>query len=375
MQANSRRRRMHPLARLILGASIGSACCLVAGAAPAWAQNSDPGTACIQMLKGAGPVEYAPSSAGIQLRLFKGTERIDYVLRPRIAAPKPPPSPILRASARLPSESVGVKPPPRSESVALPPIQETYQAPSHAPAPLSEVKESRFANVPGERGCVSAPREPSLGALTQPRSPGKSLGALTQPRSTAGSAITSRSDPSIAKRPEPIASAKSLRSSKEKEAVEAAASALPKAPSAAPQSAVPVSEGQDWPDRKALYNIVVLQVVGTISASLMVSLAIVISVFVLLRRLRDQLPILVERAATVTAVAQTPLVQDETPAMPDFFVEETTAQPFDLGPTFEEERLLKEEAERQKEQAVLRSVFEDNLKLRQQLIEMETAGV
>jgi hypothetical protein len=107
----------------------------------------------------------------------------------------------------------------------------------------------------------------------------------------------------------------------------------------------------------------------------MVSLAIVVSVFVLLRRLREQLPALVERAAMVTAVAQPPLVQAETPAVPDFFVEETTAQPFDLGPTYEEERLLKEEAERQQEQAVLRSVFEDNLKLRQQLIELETAAV
>jgi hypothetical protein len=103
----------------------------------------------------------------------------------------------------------------------------------------------------------------------------------------------------------------------------------------------------------------------------MVSLAIVISVFVLLRRLREQLPALV-RLDVPSPMPQP--VQAGTPAVPDFFVEETTAQPFDLGPTFEEERLLKEEAERQQEQAVLRSVFEDNLKLQQQLIELEMAA-
>jgi hypothetical protein len=114
----------------------------------------------------------------------------------------------------------------------------------------------------------------------------------------------------------------------------------------------------------------VLQLIGTVSASLMVSLAIVISVLVLLRRLREQLPALV-RVDAPPPMSQP--VQSGPPAVPDFFVEETTAQPFDLGPTYEEERLLKEEAERQQEQAVLRSVFEDNLKLHQQLIELETA--
>jgi hypothetical protein len=116
----------------------------------------------------------------------------------------------------------------------------------------------------------------------------------------------------------------------------------------------------------------VLQVIGTVTASLMVSLAIVISVFVLLRRLRDQLPALVR----VDSLSPPPPVEQAAmPVAPEVIIEETTAQPFDLGPTYEEERLLKEEAERQQEQAVLRSVFEENLKLRQELIELETAAV
>ena len=48
---------------------------------------------------------------------------------------------------------------------------------------------------------------------------------------------------------------------------------------------------------------------------------------------------------------------------------ETTAQPFDLGPTYAEERLQREEAERQREKAVLQRVYEDNVRLREQLEE------
>jgi hypothetical protein len=141
--------------------------------------------------------------------------------------------------------------------------------------------------------------------------------------------------------------------------------------SAAPPHAAQGGEGQDWPDRKALYDIAVLQVIGTVSTSLMVCLATVVSVFVLLRRLREQLPALVRVEAPRPIP---PLVQPETPPAPEFFIEEMTAQPFDLGLTYEEESRLKDEAERQQEQAVLRTVLEDNLRLRQQLIELEAAA-
>ena len=52
---------------------------------------------------------------------------------------------------------------------------------------------------------------------------------------------------------------------------------------------------------------------------------------------------------------------------------ETTAQPFDLGPTYAEERLQREEAERQREKAVLQRVYEDNVRLREQLGQTEGA--
>lgn len=51
--------------------------------------------------------------------------------------------------------------------------------------------------------------------------------------------------------------------------------------------------------------------------------------------------------------------------------EETTAQAFDLGPTFEEERQQRLLAEQQKEEAVMRQVFQQNLQLRDAI---EAAG-
>jgi hypothetical protein len=49
----------------------------------------------------------------------------------------------------------------------------------------------------------------------------------------------------------------------------------------------------------------------------------------------------------------------------------STAQEFDLGPTYEEERLAKEESLRQQELALLQQVFEDNCRLFEQLGALE----
>jgi hypothetical protein len=51
-----------------------------------------------------------------------------------------------------------------------------------------------------------------------------------------------------------------------------------------------------------------------------------------------------------------------------------TAEPFDLGPTYEEERRAREEAERLKEEALLRRLYEDNLRLRDELEQAEDGG-
>lgn len=364
MQALSRWRRIHPLAMLFLGAV--SACWLLRAAPPSWAQNAAVSTGTIRMLKGSGPIKYAPSSAGIHLRLLKGTQRADYVLRPRIArqnltSPKlrhgrVSTAPALRACERrtvfratshLSSGRATANKGYPSGSVLLPPIQETHQAPTS----------------PGRR--------PKAGNTGKNKS---SDSAFRIPHSASKTPSAPHCKPSGANRTEPAAAATSLHSTTETETASSPA-AHPAPPRAAPLPAPQRQRGQDWPDRKALYDIALLQVIGTMSASLMVSLAIVVSVFVLRRRMREQLPALLRVDAPPTAVPiASPLAPPEMSPNPETFAEESTAQPFDLGPSYQEERRLKEEAERQQEQAVLRTIFEDNLRLRQQLIELESAA-
>jgi hypothetical protein len=362
MRAFSRCQRRHPLAMLLVGASIGSACWLAANGTPAWAQNAESSTGSIRILKGAGPFEYAPVSTGIQLRLLKGVERTDYVLPPPIVG-QTLPSPILRASANLPSEGDPANQGSRSESFVLPAIQETHREPTSVPgrghSAMSSVEKAMHE---------SGNNQPSLTRKdTSSSAPTKDVSLRNKPPG----ASAPRSHHPGANGPEPASSTNALRLTKEKETVESSALARAAPSSAAPPRMTQRDEGLDGPDRKALYDIAVLQVIGTVSASLMVSLAMVVSVFVLLRRLRAQLPTLVR----VDAPPPTPpLVQPETPPAPDSFVEESTAQPFDLGLTYQEERRLKEEVEQRQEQAVMRTIFEDNLRLRQQLLELEAAA-
>jgi hypothetical protein len=49
----------------------------------------------------------------------------------------------------------------------------------------------------------------------------------------------------------------------------------------------------------------------------------------------------------------------------------STAQPFDLGPTYEEERAAREDAVQLQEQALLQEVFEQNLRLRDELAQLD----
>jgi hypothetical protein len=55
--------------------------------------------------------------------------------------------------------------------------------------------------------------------------------------------------------------------------------------------------------------------------------------------------------------------------------EESTAQRFDLGPTYEEERLMKEKALRQQDQGLLKRIFDDNLQLRAQMQDVHDVAV
>lgn len=366
MQAFSRWQRRHSLTILFLGAAIGPICWLTAGATPAWAQSLGVSTGSIRMVKGAGPIKYAPSSAGVQVRAIKGTERTDYVLRPRIAVATPQPARTnIRANRTVPWGG-GARDGSRTESIVLPPIQEAREAPSRAAdwgcsATLAAGRALRDSgnNEQSLTAKVVSSSAP-VGAVYL-----RSESTASQVRKTSVSASLGADVPSSEPETTP------LRSTKEKAA---AGTLIPIAP-ASSRTAEPRStqgdETQDRSDRDALYNMAVLQVIATVAASLIVSVAIVVSVFVVLRRLGQEMPALVRVPAPA-------LAQSEPPPMPLLvpppIAEESTAETFDLGLTYEEERRLQEEAERQQEQAVLRTIFEDNLKLRQQLSQLELAA-
>jgi hypothetical protein len=110
-----------------------------------------------------------------------------------------------------------------------------------------------------------------------------------------------------------------------------------------------------------------------LAATLMPTLVVVGAILFLARRLKPliriefvggqpALPIGDLSAAQNPAAASTEIPQP--PAPP---VEETTAHTFDIGPSFEDERREREQQEHQKEDGVLLKLFEENLKLRDQL--------
>ena len=360
MQDLSRWRQMHSLAMLFIGVSFASACWLTAGATSACAQDADTSTGTIRILKGSNPIEYTAGSAGIRLRLVKGVQCIDYVLRRPLSGPNPA-NPTCKRGHITP---------------ALP-LAACERSPlTHTSVPIPSGTTAANKGLPAGTRLLSPIPEIHDVSASQCRRPeaedqrnGKSChSAFPISPSTSATASASCANPPGNNRPGPAPSIASPRLTKEKEATSSHSTPLAShdaTPLHAPQQQV----GPDGPDWKALHDIVVLQVIGTVSASLLVSLAIVVSVFVLLRRSREQMPALVQ----VGAPPSTPLAQSEMPPAPEFIAEEPTAQPFDLGRTFEEERRLKAEAEIQQERAVLRTIFENNLRLRQQLIEQEAA--
>lgn len=342
MRASSRQ-QLPPFVVLIRGATA-CLCWILVGATLVWGQVTDSSAPAIRTLKGAGPIEYSPSCTGIRLRILKGVERTDYIPRPRPTVPTLQPTrPILRTSVKLPSGGGATNKgsqAERSEGIPLLPIRETQEA----SLPVAGWGPFAMLSV-GQSRCDAAYHEPPLMAKEISSSAPVSLWRVD----TAGSSAACTS---------------SIQSTKQKEAVEPATPTLP-----APPSATTRREVADGSTRNALYDIAVVQVIATVSASLMVSLAIILSVFVLLRRLRVELPafVRVETPLPETTQVEPPLEREVGTDIP-------LAETFDLGLTYEEERRLKEEADLQHEQAVLRTIFEDNIRLRQQLREVEMAA-
>lgn len=130
---------------------------------------------------------------------------------------------------------------------------------------------------------------------------------------------------------------------------------------------------------------------GIVAGALLAPLTLLCGLFVLLRRLHaNPGPVIrVEYAGGQQAVPVEQLIQmfrgvwaeGEPPARsvtvpvpakaeePEPF----TGEYFDIGPTFEEERLMKEQEEKDREAGVLQKLYEDNLQLQNELRQPETA--
>jgi hypothetical protein len=124
-------------------------------------------------------------------------------------------------------------------------------------------------------------------------------------------------------------------------------------------------------------------VAATLAAPLLPTLLVLLFLVVVVRRLKAQGPLIrVEhtggqqgialkdlaalmygQGAREPAGATTPTWRDAPPAAEA----PTTAQGFELGPTFEDERAAKEQETHNREQGMLQQLFDDNLKLREQL--------
>jgi hypothetical protein len=137
-----------------------------------------------------------------------------------------------------------------------------------------------------------------------------------------------------------------------------------------------------------LFNAVLVQSIVLLAALILVPALLVLTAWLALRRAlgRSNSLLRVEVVGTPGAFALTPVAREQAapgganlpgsvaaaaPPLanpPARREEEYTAQPFELGSTDEEEMRLKEHACHQQEEALLRRVFEENVRLREQLV-------
>jgi hypothetical protein len=157
---------------------------------------------------------------------------------------------------------------------------------------------------------------------------------------------------------------------------------------AVPTPAVPSAGAQARPAAEAkgenldrfLYQVALVHLLSVVG-SLVVGSLVLLALLLVLRRFKGAGSLLrVEVVNSGTPVWPAPVpaaggdgAEVRPPAGDQALTKEpevkTTAQPFELGPTYEEDRRQREEAERQREQAVLQHVYEDNVRLREQLEE------
>ncbi|HZZ79657.1 MAG TPA: hypothetical protein VFE62_14145, partial [Gemmataceae bacterium] len=144
-----------------------------------------------------------------------------------------------------------------------------------------------------------------------------------------------------------------------------------------PQASIPPS-----PPTATLIGKTLLDVVVILAVAIIVPLVSLVGLFLLLGRHAKRFGPLVRIEYSGTPMVVGPYRMDApggaepTPpsennrfaeALAAENAEEITAEQFDIGPSFEEERLLKEEQVKQQEDALLQQLFEDNLRMYDQL--------
>ena len=121
-----------------------------------------------------------------------------------------------------------------------------------------------------------------------------------------------------------------------------------------------------------------LTAVSTLAGTIITPLAVLAGIWIVVRYLQGRSgPLIrIEHIGGVYAAPAAPIANAAAPGSytiempPTPPIDETsTAHTFELGPTFEEERLAREQQAQQQEEGVLRQLFDDNITLQKQLKE------
>jgi hypothetical protein len=159
------------------------------------------------------------------------------------------------------------------------------------------------------------------------------------------------------------------------------AQALPKSPTAPaappPAAAAPAAPRTAPPEAPAnpyVLNIALGQLIGTLAAFLVGPVVLLLGLLYFLRRCGRTGPLfrveLVNAHGPFVAVQAAGAVEQRMRGglpVADDDSDLGSAQKFDLGPTYEEEMRHRSEAQRQQEEALLRHIFDENVKLREQI--------
>jgi hypothetical protein len=318
-----------------------------------------------------------------RVEVWHGLERVDE-RPPLLPAPAPAPASAPAASAPAAPAPRPVLPSATSEpgGFLLPPLsfkppEEPRQAPARAAGPALTAGATRLTSL-----AVPA-REPAAAPAAAAPTPTSAPAPSPQPKAAAPQPQPAATRPAPARevRPAPAAS-RPLESTP--------------APTAPGQPAGHAAAAQ--PGGNLLYRVALVQMLSILGALVLGPLVLLAALCYLLRRyasspgalfrvevvnsLPPGMPLVMAGPGAGQGAARHSGLEIDLDLVPDKDqaegalegVEESTAEPFELGPSFEEERQLQEAAAQQAEEALLRHIFAQNVRLREQIEELDGAA-